>query len=159
MQNESDQLTAYAGIQPDLIIIRNEPFTAPTLTSNYYLPGTCQDLQRDYISSAPSLGWQKQGSLLVYHDPWNSHDASRDLLHSEYTKTVRSIKLTMVIECYVSAHGYSLDIRHDMAETPMPDLFLVLGVAGGVFLIVLPLVGYLERRQRMRNMRNMRKQN
>lgn len=150
IQNESNQLTAYAGIQPDQVIIRNEPFVAPVLLSNYYLPGTCQDLQKDYTSVAPSLGWRIQGRLRIYHDPRYPNDASQDLLHSEYTKTVQSISLTMVIECYASNHGYSLDISHDKMETPMPNLFLVFGVAGAILLVALPLVGYLERRQRIR---------
>lgn len=139
IRSESNFLAAYTDTHPAQVIVRDEPFTPPVLLSNYGSTDTCQDIQGYYASLAPGAGWRPHGALRIYHDPRHPNDASQDLLHSEYTENVQSISLTMIIECYPAEQGYSLDISHDEMQTPMPNLVVVLGVAGAVLLIALPL--------------------
>lgn len=111
IKQEDQQLPSYNGTQPDQLIIRNEPFAAPLLISSYYLPGTCEDLHNYYASAAPKWQWHPQGGMRTYHDPRFPNDPSRTTLHSEFTKSIQSIHLLLVIECYASDSGYSLSIK------------------------------------------------
>lgn len=113
IQQEDQQLPSYEGTPPDQLIIRNEPFVSPVLISSYYLSGTCIDVQHYYASVAPSMRWQPQGGIRTYNDPFHPNDSSQRLLHSEFTKSIQSIHLQLVIECYASSHSYSLSISEN----------------------------------------------
>lgn len=147
IRSESDFLAAYTDTHPARVIVRDEPFTTPVLLSNYGSTGICQDIQGYYALVAPGAGWRPHGALHIYHDPRHPNDSSQDLLHSEYTENIQSISLRMIIECYANTQGYSLDISHDEMETPTPNLFLVLGVAGAILLLALPLTERWQRRR------------